>query len=219
MLQRTGFHPPTLPNYLNLERYEQVNALLEPLVQRILAALLEQPSSVGELSRRLGLALGAVHHRTTRLERLGLVHVVERRKRRGRAVKLYGATALLGWRFPFSLSNAESFEDLAMLYMQQHGREFWRSLAPRLEGEVWIKYGCHGSRQVGFDVEMDTLALINPVLERTLAGWTRLNLTPHQAACFAQDLESLCSRYADSPVSQDTTPHLLGLFLSQVLEP
>ena len=218
MLQATSFLPPTLPDYLDLERSEQVGALLEPLVQRILAALLEQPSSVGELSRRLGLVLGAVHHRTVRLERLGLLRVVERRKRRGRAVKLYGPTALLGWRFPFSLSNAESFEDLAMLYMQQHGREFWRNVAAQLEGELWIQYGRHGSRQVGFDVETHTLALENPVLEHTLAGWTRLDLTPEQATRFAQDLEWLCSRYAASPVSLDTTPHLLGLFLTQVLE-
>jgi DNA-binding transcriptional ArsR family regulator len=218
VLQGTSIHPPILPNYLDLEHPEQVNVLLEPLVQRILAALLQQPSSVAELSRRLGLVLGVVHHRLSRLERLGLVHVIARHKRRGRAIKVYGPSAREGWRFPFSLSSVLSFEDLVMLYMNQYGREFCRSIAAQFEGEVWIQYGRNNSKKVGFDVEVDGRMLESLLHEHTLGSWGHLDLTPEQAQSFVRELEDLYARYANPASSSGTKPHLLGLFLTQTLE-
>lgn len=70
---------------------DQLKACLHPLRRRILEAVSRVPGSSLSLARRLELPQPRVHYHLRRLERAGLLSVVEERRKRGIVEKLYGA--------------------------------------------------------------------------------------------------------------------------------
>lgn len=70
-------------------------AFAHPLRARILARLVERPSSPSEMAREFGVSIGVVSYHTRRLEQLGIASVVETRRvqtRRGPPQTFYRAT-------------------------------------------------------------------------------------------------------------------------------
>jgi hypothetical protein len=57
--------------------------------RRILLQFAHTPRALAEVARELGMELKRLHHFVARLHRLGLVKVIEERKRSGRSIKLY----------------------------------------------------------------------------------------------------------------------------------
>lgn len=68
-----------------------VRALAHPLRIRILAMLEERPASPVQLAPRLGSTLGRVGHHVRVLRDLGLIELVETRRRRGATEHIYSA--------------------------------------------------------------------------------------------------------------------------------
>ncbi len=60
--------------------------------RRILLQFARKPRALGDVARELDMDLKQLHHFVTRLHRLGLVQVIEERKRAGRGIKLYQCT-------------------------------------------------------------------------------------------------------------------------------
>lgn len=71
-----------------------VKALAHPLRIRILAMLQERPSSPVQLAPRLGSTLGRVGHHVRVLRDIGLIELVETRRRRGAVEHVYRAPAV-----------------------------------------------------------------------------------------------------------------------------
>ena len=71
-----------------------VKALAHPLRIRILALLQERPASPVQLAPRLGSTLGRVSHHVRVLRDIGLIELVETRRRRGAIEHVYRAHAV-----------------------------------------------------------------------------------------------------------------------------
>ena len=74
-----------------------VRALAHPLRIRILAMLEERPASPVQLAPRLGSTLGRVGHHVRVLRDLGLIELVETRRRRGAIEHIYQAAPVPGF--------------------------------------------------------------------------------------------------------------------------
>ena len=71
-----------------------VKALAHPLRIRILALLRERPASPVQLAPRLGSTLGRVSHHVRVLRDIGLIELVETRRKRGAIEHVYRANAV-----------------------------------------------------------------------------------------------------------------------------
>lgn len=79
--------------YLTLSRPDQLHAVADATRGRILGRLLQEPASVQELARALGVAKGTMGHHVRVLEAAGLIRVVETRRVRGVVEKRYARVA------------------------------------------------------------------------------------------------------------------------------
>ena len=61
-----------VPEVYNLETIEQMRAIADPLRQRIMQELLQQPRTVTQVAEVLGIAPAKVHYHVRELERVGL---------------------------------------------------------------------------------------------------------------------------------------------------
>jgi Helix-turn-helix domain len=113
-------------------------------LRRILLQFARRPRSIAELARELAIDLKQLHHVVTKLCRLGLVEVVEERKRAGRVIKLYRCT---GDRFfiptavapaPFSRGLANELQDAIArdAAATVEGMEFWLDTNGRVSGRA-----------------------------------------------------------------------------------
>ena len=76
-----------------LQKLEQVKALTDPLRQRILQALCQEPLTTKKVAQQLGEKPTRLYHHVAALERAGLVQIVETRQKRGTVEKYYRAVA------------------------------------------------------------------------------------------------------------------------------
>ena len=84
---------PTEPK-VAIDDPRYVRALGHPLRIRILALLQERPASPVQMAPRLGSTLGRVAHHVRVLRDMGLIELVETRRRRGAIEHLYRARAV-----------------------------------------------------------------------------------------------------------------------------
>lgn len=113
-------------------------------LRRILLQFAQRPRSIVELARELEIDLKQLHHAVTKFCRLGLVEVVEERKRAGRVIKLYQCT---GERYfipsavapaPFSRGLTREMQDAIErdAASSVEGMEFWLDTDGRVSGRA-----------------------------------------------------------------------------------
>jgi DNA-binding transcriptional ArsR family regulator len=86
---------PELPARLPITTPEQLSALGDPLRERILAIIQQQPRTAKQLAVQLGKSTGSIGYQLRVLERAGLAQIVAQRLKRGIVAKYYTRTARL----------------------------------------------------------------------------------------------------------------------------
>ncbi len=76
-----------------MQELDQLKALTDPLRQRILQALCQQPMTTKQVAQQLGEKPTRLYHHVAILEQAGLVRIVETRQNRGTLEKYYQAVA------------------------------------------------------------------------------------------------------------------------------
>ncbi len=121
------------------------HTLIDPKKRRYLEPFMGAECSARQAAETLGVKLTAMLYQIGRLQSLGLLRVTRQQVRRGRPVKLYGATAS---RFfvPFEATRAESLPALLAELEADFRRYFVKNL-------VWA--GLELARDWGFTVYRD----------------------------------------------------------------
>jgi DNA-binding transcriptional ArsR family regulator len=86
---------PELPARLSIKTPEQLSALGDPLRDRILSIIQQQPRTAKQLATQLDKSTGSIGHQLRVLERAGLAQIVALRMTRGIVAKYYARTARL----------------------------------------------------------------------------------------------------------------------------
>jgi DNA-binding transcriptional ArsR family regulator len=84
---------PELPHYLSITTLEQLKALGDPVREKILRIIQNEPATAKQIADRLSATPGAIGHHLQVLEAAGLARVAERRLVRGIVAKYYTRTA------------------------------------------------------------------------------------------------------------------------------
>jgi DNA-binding transcriptional ArsR family regulator len=79
--------------FFALQELDQLKALADPLRQRILQALCQEPMTTKQVAQQLGEKPTRLYHHVATLEQAGLIHIVETRQNRGTLEKYYQAVA------------------------------------------------------------------------------------------------------------------------------
>lgn len=107
--------------------------LSDPTWIRFLEPFLGRTSGIAEAARRLGEPLDAVRYRVHRMERAGLLEVVDQRRRAGRPVRLYRSVAD-GFVVPFEATPFVDLEERMAEVLSHEVRAFSRSAAVAMRG-------------------------------------------------------------------------------------
>lgn len=83
----------TAATTVSLSSIEQLKAIADPLRQRLLEQFHQQPATTKQVAERLGLKPTRLYHHVAKLERAGLIRLVETRPVRGTTEKYYSAVA------------------------------------------------------------------------------------------------------------------------------
>jgi DNA-binding transcriptional ArsR family regulator len=119
---------PELPFKLVVNTVEQLKAFGDPIRERILFIIQQQPATAKQIADRLKASPGAIGHHLHVLEDAGLAKVVARRFVRGTVANYYTRTARL---FVFDLPKELVGEDVSM--GQRHVKQVGEELAEAIE--------------------------------------------------------------------------------------
>lgn len=174
---------------------EAATLLCQPEVACLLKPFMRGEKTVGEAAAELGLPLGSLHYRVIRFCQAGLLEMVRERSRRGRAAKLYRATAT-SFRIPVELLRDELLDALGRgRHWEREVEQQMQRLAPLAAlQDVTVTLSAKGN----LDWSLNAADTIAP--EEQPAGLLRLRsaalfLDPEDAENFAADLWALHERY------------------------
>ncbi len=119
---------PELPFKLTINTTEQVKAFGDPIRERILFIIQQQPATAKQIADRLKASPGAIGHHLHVLEAAGLAKVVARRFVRGTVANYYTRTARL---FVFDFPQELVGDDISM--GQRHVKQVGEELAEAIE--------------------------------------------------------------------------------------
>ena len=122
---------PELPLSLLLTRPEQFKALGDPVRERILYIIQNEPATAKQIADRLGASPGAIGHHLQVLEAAGLAKVVARRLVRGIVAKYYTRTARI-----FNFDDA---------YMPADVPPFGLDMLTQARGEIAATFQAYGT--------------------------------------------------------------------------
>lgn len=91
---------PNLPKYLVVHTHQQFRAFGDPIRERILRIIQNQPATAKQIADNLNIPPGTVGHHLQVLEEAGLAKIVARRLVRGIVAKYYTRTARI-FKFAF----------------------------------------------------------------------------------------------------------------------
>lgn len=150
--------------------------------RRILLQFARKPRALGDVARELDMDLKQLHHFVTRLHRVGLVQVIEERKRAGRGIKLYQCTGE-SYFIPSVAAPAPFSRGLA----KELRGAIERDAAASIEGMV---FSLDPQGRVCGTVVDKSNARASP-----MDSWRILNLTPAQAKQLKQELTEVLDRF------------------------
>ena len=198
-----------------MENAVQAELLMDRSWTRLLGAFMEDARGVAEAARALGVSTEWLFRRVRRLERAGLLTAVESRRRAGRAVRLYRATAS-AYFVPFSVvSPAQVGRQNRAQHLELFESAIHRTFSrPPFDTQGWgFVTERSDSGDVSFRIMRDDgllwadLGAQAPVM---VSGWHLVHLTPQDALALQADLRALHERYRTCRGE----PYLLGIFLA-----
>ncbi|WP_027483452.1 hypothetical protein [Deinococcus pimensis] len=185
--------------------------LADPARRALLHPFLDRTSSLAGAARELDLPLPRLHYWARRFLNLGLIEVVDVRKRAGRAVRLYRSTARAFF-VPFEASSAETFE--AKLVRDE------AALQARLSA-LQARSLRQGARSPGTLVWRVDEGLVRAAAfprqpsEGVVFGvWFERPLGKTRALALKAELLALVERYAALPTEEDAGGVLLRVALA-----
>lgn len=184
-----------------IDRPELARIFGNPLLRRLILWFSNEPRSVGAAAAAIGLDIRQVHYHVRRLEALGLLRIVDRKRRAGRAISLYQAAAR-SFFIPFDVApagfgdilSAELRETLAMEFSRGAGGMLFRaSRSGSVRGRIVMD-----ERRRGTAIEM----------------WRVLRLAPEQVDALKLDLRTLLNRYQREAGGASAQPYLVHAALA-----
>lgn len=196
--------------------------LVRPSGLRLLEPFLGAPRSVTEVARATGDKPNTVLRRVERLRALGLVEVAETRRRAGRAVRRYRATADVFF-VPFEATGATDLEG-ALAERDGYWERLLRRHVVRARREAMGSWGtriyrdARGRVQVQTAVSPDANAtMLDDAMPAALSAWRdQVWLDHRDAKALQRDLFALLQRYQAKRGAQRYVVHV---GLAAVLEP
>lgn len=169
---------------LTIESKKTASAFGQPRSRQLVLELVSGARSLQELADATGLSLSLLHYHVKRLQRFGLIRVVRKDKRAGRAVCRYRAVAR---RFLIPADLAPHTGDAALL----------RELRAALDRER----ASSGNAGVIYFVDPAgaprMLRLPNETKRRAFEAWFTLFLTPQDIKALSSDLRTIFGRYSE----------------------
>ena len=215
-------------NNLNKSRAEvyteaAAQTLIDPKKRRYLEPFMDNEMSASRAAELLGVKLTAMLYQLKRLQALGLLELIEERSRRGKAMKIYRATASKFF-VPFELTQAESLTKLLTELEGDLQRYFVQNIiwAGSTLAENWGFMVYRTEKGVVHDLvpqkrqNEDALALL--LKDDSPALWSSaafLSLDFETAKALQKDLSSLLRTYRAKQVQGQQT-HLVKLGLTPV---
>ena len=192
---------------------QQAQALLESVNREILGALLKQPSSASEIALEVERPLKTVLYRLEKLLEVGLVCLIEPRKRGGRAVKVYAACSSTGWSFPFTLTPAATVRELLEGQMMPAMSEMLGHLSARIREEMWLMFTRDEQGRFSLNIGAKNPERSSETRRQITGTITTLRLNPEQARALNQKLRDLVLEVSQFPENDSSHPtYYLGLF-------
>ena len=192
--------------------------------QRYLLPFIREELSLSEAARRLEVRPNALLYHVNKLLALGLLEVSQVKKRKGRASKLYRASAERFF-IPFSLTQADTVESFSVGNSVQFERRFQQDLiAAEIEvGDDWGVAICvmaDGSLSIDLTASRehpteDTAFILNAEHPAVWSSWLELNLSLKEAKTLQKELVDLWSRYKQRS-NPDEPSYTLRLGLAPV---
>ncbi len=209
-----------------VEDADAAQALTDPKEQRYLLPFIREELSLSEAASRLGVKPNALLYHVNKLLGLGLLEVAQIRRRKGRASKLYRASAERFF-IPFSLTRADTVESLSTETSVRSERAFQRDLiaAEIGVGDDWgvaIYVMADGSLSIDLIASRehpteDTAFILNAHHPAVWSSWLELNLGFEEAKELQSELVDLWNRYKQLR-NHDEPSYTLRLGLAPVKE-
>lgn len=209
-----------------VENAEAARALTNVKQQRYLLPFICEELSLSEAARRLEVKPNALLYHLNKLLALGLLVVTQVKQRRGRASKLYRASAERFF-IPFSLTQADTVESLSSGTSVQSERRFQRDLiAAEIEvGDDWgvaIYVMADGGLSIDLTASRDHPAedtdfVLNAEHPAIWSSWLEVNLGLEEAKALQRELVALWSRYKQMR-NEDEQKYTLRLGLAPAEE-
>lgn len=207
-----------------IEDADAARALTDSKQQRYLLPFIREELSLSEAARRLEVRPNTLLYHVNKLLALGLLEVAQVKQRRGRASKLYRASAERFF-IPFSLTQADTVESFSIDNSVQFERRFQRDLiAAEIEvGDDWgvaIYVMADGSLSIDLTSSRehpteDTAFILNDEHPAVWSSWLELNLSFKEAKTLQKELVDLWSRYKQRS-NPDELSYTLRLGLAPV---
>ncbi len=203
------------PKFVNsvkrIENLEVARYLVEPLHHEQVAIFLRQAVSVGQASQLLGLAFHKTYTLIKRLEQMGIIHVVEKQKRNGKAVLFYAAVAekffIANTLLPLqeTLSKVNSAFETMLVKNLVHAS--WGDLSETCGIQIWCEstgaVRCVQVQDVDTYLEPQSLAMA-----ATYGMWHTFQFDFEDAKELQRELFALSAKYAAKAGSQKYLVHL-----------
>jgi hypothetical protein len=164
----------------------------------IVAALMKCDLSLAELQVEVGMSLSLLHYHVGRMRRLGLVEVVETRRRAGRPILRYRAVAE-EFRVPAAI--ATRGPGIGLKQEMEAALEKAEARHPSTISYFLDEHGAVRMRRIGSD------------RSRTYVRWWRLRLSAVAARNLTREISELVSRY--DAATHSGTSHLLHFALAE----
>lgn len=180
-------------------------ALSDPMLRRLVLSFVQVPRSIGEIAAESQIDIKRLHHHVTRLCQIGLLKVVGKRRRPGRAIKLYGASAEAFF-IPFEVAPELFTEGLS------------RELRERIRAE-----NLTSGNGVLLATDEQGLAIMRFVAEEKVPGsaaelWRVLRLEAAEAEALMREVNAVFDRHAVH-ASGRGKPYLVHAALAPRLAP
>ena len=187
-----------------VEDADAAQALTDPKEQRYLLPFIREELSLSEAASRLGVKPNALLYHVNKLLELGLLEVSQVKQRKGRASKLYRASAERFF-IPFSLTQADTVESLSAETNVRSERALQRDLIAA-ETKVSDDWGVaiYVMADGGLSIDLiasrehpteDTAFILNAEHPAVWSSWLELNLSFEEAKELQNELVDLWNRY------------------------
>lgn len=209
-----------------VEDADAARVLADPEKRRHLLPFIQKELSLSEAARRLGIKPNALLYHINKLLALGLLEVAQVKPRRGRASKLYRASAERFF-IPFSLTQADTVQSLSMETSVRFEKAFQDDLISAEMGIVddWgiaIYVMEDGSLSIDLTTSRehpaeDTAFVLNADHPAVWSCWLEINLGLKEAKTLQRELVTLWERYRQMR-NPDEPSYTLRLGLAPVKE-